>query len=136
MSKSIQWGDALLTHVDEIDEQHKKLIAIMNRLHESFNSKTHGDIEKESLVKLIEYTEYHFSTEAALMKKHEYPEMDHHLDLHKFFTRKLKELCNKHLVEKIEVSQELILFLTSWLFNHIMEVDKNLAVFLKEKGVE
>jgi len=136
MSKSIEWGDALLTHVGDMDDQHKKLIGIMNKLHESFHSKTDGDIEKESLVKLIEYTEYHFSVETNLMKKYDYPEMSNHLEKHKEFTAKLKELCNKHLVEKIEVSQELILFLTSWLFNHIMEVDKKLANFLREKGVE
>lgn len=45
MSKSMEWGDALLTHVGDMDDQHKKLIEIMNKLHESFHSKTHGDIE-------------------------------------------------------------------------------------------
>ena len=136
MSKSIQWGDTLLTHIGDMDEQHKNLIDIMNKLHESFNSKTHGEMEKESLVKLIEYTDYHFSTEADLMKKYDYPETASHIELHKTFITKMKELCNKHLVEKKEVSQEVVLFLTSWLFNHIMEVDKKLGNFLREKGVE
>ena len=63
-------------------------------------------------------------------------DMDDQHKKYKEFMAKLKELCNKHLVEKIEVSQELILFLTNWLFNHIMEVDKILAKFLKEKGME
>ena len=136
MSKSIEWGDALLMHVGDMDDEHKKLIEIMNKLHEAFHSKAYADVEKESLVALIEYTDYHFSNEVNLMKKYDYPEMAHHIGLHKEFTAKLKELCNKHLVEKAEVVQELILFLTSWFVNHIMEVDKKLANFLREKGVE
>lgn len=136
MSKSIEWGDALLTHVGDMDDEHKKLIAIMNKLHEAFHSKAYAGVEKESLVALIEYMGYHFSNEVNFMKKYDYPEMAHHIGLHKEFTVKLKELCNKHLVEKAEVVQELILFLTSWLVNHIMEVDKKLANFLKERGVE
>ena len=136
MLKSIEWSDALLMHIGDMDDEHKKLIDIMNKLREAFHSKEHADVTKDSLVGLIKYADYHFSNEVALMKKYDYPDMMDHIGLHKEFTRKLKGLCNKYLVEKIEVSQELILFLTSWLFNHIMEVDKKLAGFLKEKGVE
>lgn len=136
MSKTIEWGDALLTHIADIDEEHKKLIDIMNKLHEAFHSKESAGVEKESLVGLIEYTDYHFSNEVNLMKKYDYPDMEQHIELHKEFTGKLKDLCNKHLVEKVEVIHEIILFLTSWFFNHIMEVDKKMSVFLREKGVE
>lgn len=136
MSKSIEWGDALLTYVSDIDEEHKKLIAILNKLHQAFHSKESEEVEKESLVALIDYADYHFSNEVNLMKKYDYPDMGNHMELHKEFTGKLKELCNKHLVEKVEVVHEIILFLTSWLFNHIMEVDKKLGDFLREKGVE
>ena len=136
MSKTVEWGDALLTHVSEIDEEHKKLIGIMNKLHKAFHAKESVDVEKESLVALIDYTDYHFSNEVNLMKQYGYPDMDQHIELHKEFKRKLKELCNKHLVEKVEVVHEIILFLTSWLFNHIMEVDKKLGDFLREKGVQ
>ena len=136
MSKSIDWGDTLLTHVNDIDEEHKELINILNKLHKAFHSKESAGVEKESLVALIDYADYHFSTEVNLMKKYEYPEMANHMELHKEFTGKLKELCNKHLVEQVEVIHEIILFLTSWLFNHIMEVDKKMAIFLREKGVE
>ncbi len=135
MASAIQWGDTLKVNLGEIDRQHEKLIEVMNTLYQSLHSKTHGEVEKQVLVELIDYTNYHFSTEKGLMEKHGYPEKDEHLARHTEFVGKLKELCSKHQKENIDVSRDIIAFLTGWIVNHIMEVDKRLGTFLREKGV-
>jgi len=134
MANSILWGDTLKVNVGEIDTQHEKLISIMSRLHESFNAKTHGDTEKKILVELIDYTRYHFGTEKKLMEDNDYDERQSHLEQHKEFVTKLASLCEKHQVQNMEVSREVLAFLTSWIINHILETDKKLARFLIEKG--
>ena len=135
MASTIQWGDTLRVNEGAIDEQHEKLIEVMNTLYQSLHSQTHGEMEKQTLVELIDYTNYHFSAEKKLMEENGYPDKEEHLARHREFVAKLKELCSKHQKENIEVSRDIIAFLTGWIVNHIMEVDKRLGTFLKEKGV-
>jgi hemerythrin-like metal-binding protein len=122
-------------HVGKIDEQHKKLISIMKSLHDALQSDKAGEAEKEILVELIKYTDYHFSLEKDLMKKHDYPQMDEHLALHREFTDKLKEFCTKHQAGDSDVSRDVLAFLVRWLINHIMNIDKKLGVFLNQQGI-
>ena len=136
MAGSIQWGDNLLINFEKIDEQHKKLISIMSELHDSFQNhlSPEKEKEKETLVELISYTKYHFSTEKQLMEDNNYPAMNEHLGRHKEFVKKLSELCERHQIMKIEVSREILAFLTAWIVTHIMEDDKQFGLFLNGKA--
>ena len=136
MTISMQWNETMVVHVGEMDEQHEKLVSIMNSLYEALQSGKAGEAEKEVLVELIKYTDYHFSMEKGLMEKYDYPEMDDHLERHGEFTEKLKELCKKHQIENAEVSRDILAFLIGWIINHIMEADKKLGDFLNGKGVK
>ena len=135
MTMSMQWNDTMEVRVGKIDEQHKRLISIIKSLHDALQSDKAGEAEKEILVELIKYTDYHFSLEKDLMKKHDYPQMDEHLALHREFTDKLKEFCTKHQAGDSDVSQDLLAFLVRWLINHVMNVDKKLGVFLNQQGI-
>ena len=55
----IKWNKSLSVKVKEIDDQHKKLVELINQAYEFKDSKKLGDILNE----LIEFTRVHFSTE-------------------------------------------------------------------------
>ncbi len=133
MRGSIQWSDSLIVNFDKIDDQHKKLILIMNEFHGTLYSKNSARKEKETLVELIDYTKYHFSTEKKLMLENDYPSMDEHLDRHKEFVKKLFELCERRQIQKIEVIREILVFLMDWIVTHIMEDDKKFGLYLRGK---
>ncbi|MDH3972854.1 MAG: bacteriohemerythrin [Deltaproteobacteria bacterium] len=136
MPISMQWNEAMEVNVGEIDEQHKKLISIIKSLYDTFQSDKAVEEEKEILVELIKYTDYHFSKERELMLKYSYPERDEHLELHKEFTGKLKDFCQKHQVEKSAVSRDVLNFLIKWIINHIMNRDMKFGAFLNQRGVK
>lgn len=125
------WNGALATGYPEIDEQHRKLIDLANRLNEAMQR---GEARSEIgavLEDLIKYTTFHFEFEENLMKKAGYPELFQHQQEH-------KKLVNDVLARKARfdsgsaLSSELLSFLRDWLVNHIMKTDKALARGLKQ----
>ncbi|MBE0469157.1 MAG: bacteriohemerythrin [Methyloprofundus sp.] len=125
------WNDNFNTGIPLIDEQHKKLVSILNVLasHVAFNS----NIPALNVIfdELAEYAVYHFETEEKIW--HEYMPEDtfeaDHLKLHSSFLAevlKLKaEQSSKPLNQLIEGILE---FLTSWLAAHILESDRAMAM--------
>ena len=61
-SEFVEWSDALSVGVTEIDDQHKELIKMLNKL----NTAIHGvgkRTRREVINQLVEYTQVHFTTE-------------------------------------------------------------------------
>ena len=124
------WNGALATGHADIDEQHRKLIALANRLNESIQrgAGRHGIVSV--LDELISYTAFHFEFEENLMKKANYPDFFRHQQEHKKLVSDV--LSHKARFDSGEaLSSELLTFLRDWLVNHIMKTDKVLAKELR-----
>ena len=70
--KDIVWGDVLSVAVDEIDEDHRKLVNIFNILNHSLAEGESPDYLAAVLEELINCTVWHFSHEERLMLKYGY----------------------------------------------------------------
>ncbi|NMG76607.1 bacteriohemerythrin [Aromatoleum diolicum] len=131
ISPVMTWNGALATGYPEIDEQHRKLIDIANRLNEAMQRGEARAGIGAVLEELIRYTTFHFEFEENLMKKAGYPDLFKHQQEH-------KKLVNDVLARKARfdsgaaLSSELLSFLRDWLVNHIMKTDKALARGLKQ----
>jgi len=132
---AIAWREDLSIGVDQIDNQHKELIARIDGLFDACN-KGKG---KEEVLKVIDYLgDYvatHFSDEEGLQKKYSYPDYNSHKLLHAQFIKDfgtLKDSLNKDGVTPILIIK-MNKLLIDWLLNHIKKTDKELAVFLKGK---
>ena len=64
----VEWDDVYSVDIQEIDEQHKCLIEIMNELYTALANKANRDLVAEVLNKLVEYTKVHFAVEETLMR--------------------------------------------------------------------
>ncbi len=62
------WDSKCSVDVDEMDSQHKKLIAIINDLYKAMMSGRSQDVAESTLDELIRYTIDHFSAEEELMQ--------------------------------------------------------------------
>ena len=134
----IEWDDSLSVGVDLIDEQHKMLIQRIKDLSEAVgSSRGRGQIGK-TLGFMIDYTEFHFSTEEKHMTKLGYPDFDIHKQQHEEFKSTLS-----HMVEEFEedgatagLNEGVNTFLINWLVKHIKSIDSKFGKFLQEKGFE
>ncbi len=130
-----QWSQNLSVNIAEIDTQHKRLVDLINQLHDSMKEGKGKEALGKILKELTDYTVYHFSTEEKLFEKHGYPEGARHKKEHEDLTRQVLDIGGKFSTGKAVITMEVMNFLKEWLNNHIMQVDKKYSQFLNAKGV-
>jgi len=130
------WSDGYSVGIRDIDEQHKKLVTLVNQLYEAMQGGKASDVLGTILGELIRYTKYHFSAEEKLMETHAYPELAAHKQEHMDLTEKVIELENKFKAGKVTISLEVGKFLKEWLLRHIQGTDKKYGPYLNSKGVK
>lgn len=131
----MDWKEDYSVKVSTIDQQHRKLIGLINQLHDAMGagraSKAVGDV----LTGLIQYTLTHFDTEERYMQAHSYPGFLAHKRDHEDLKSQAQELYSQFQNGKLTVPLETSRFLKEWLNNHILGKDKKLGAFLAQKGV-
>ena len=125
-----RWTEKLAVHIEELDEHHKHMIHLINRLKHSIKNNSPKPIAHEILIKLVEYTKYHFSAEEKYMRLHNYPDYSNHLQQHRQFIEKVFDFFQKLQAGKESISEDILGFLTNWLFTHIRGVDTKLGLFI------
>lgn len=129
------WEDRLSVNIKGIDDQHKKLIDLINKLYDGMKAGKGADVMEGILTELVNYTVTHFSNEQALFQKHGYPEFVQHKKEHDDLTKKAIELRDNLKAGKAVISVEVMSFLKDWLNKHILGTDKRYTAFLNSKGV-
>jgi hemerythrin-like metal-binding protein len=132
------WDDKYSVGVREIDDQHRKLVSLVNALYEAMGSGQGRTVVGKVLNELISYTDEHFTAEEAMLEKYGYPAAAYlpHKREHDALTRKVEELSVRFSAGTIGLANEVGDFLKNWLTNHILVVDKKYAPFLASKGVK
>ena len=118
------WKDSYSIHNAEIDAQHKKLVNLLNALHEGMMSSSPNQRLQQLLAELVQYTIVHFSHEERLMQHSGYPGYKMHKLLHQDLTRQVIEFQEKFRTGKLALSLDLLHFLKTWLKDHIQGADQ------------
>ncbi len=131
-----EWTDELSVDIQEIDNQHKVLINILNQLFTAVAERKSEKIIGETLDALMDYTRTHFELEENLMRSAGYggADFDAHLAMHHIFVDRMDSIASKFLSENKAVTFELLNFLKHWLRDHIMVTDKKYAAALRMAG--
>lgn len=135
------WNENFNTGLSEIDEQHKRLVQLLNTLasHVAFQS----DLPalNDIFDQLSAYAVYHFQTEEAIW--HQYLSEDllenQHKATHESFVQTVQALRQEQAVKPMEmVLEEVLAFLARWLAAHILESDRHLAMIVqgRQAGME
>jgi methyl-accepting chemotaxis protein/hemerythrin len=131
----MQWADDLSVNIREIDEQHLRLIDLINKLHAAMRSGKGKEATARVLDELKDYTVFHFSSEEALFEEHGYSGLVNHVAAHKAFVDKVLDFEQQILSGKSTVTMEVMNFLKDWLVKHIKGVDKKYSSFFNERGI-
>lgn len=136
MKKLVEWTEDLSVGIQEIDEQHKVLVSLLNRLYEAIIKQNDNVVIGEILQELHQYTIVHFAVEESLMRIFDYDSYDDHKKHHSDLTRQVVELESKFGSGEVTISMEVLNFLRSWLTNHILTEDKKYAPTLLQRGLK
>ena len=132
----IQWDNSLSVGITEIDEQHTRLVSIVNSLHEAMKSGKSKEAMGEILGSLINYTKSHFAFEEKYFDLYRYENAVSHKAEHKKLTDQVLDFQKKFNSGAVALSVELMNFLSDWLKNHIKGEDKQYSKCFQEHGMK
>ena len=140
-----EWDPRFSVNITEIDQQHKNLIGLINRLHEAmqpgnqrlFDSALKELVTQASVInEMVSYSHYHFATEEKYMRMYLYPGYEEHKKEHESFIGEVQRFKNDFDGGKVLLSIEIMQFLRKWLGNHILGTDKQYEPFFEGKGLK
>jgi hemerythrin len=123
-----KWDDKYSVNNEELDNHHKVLFDILNKLYmscfEENENITLGSIYEES----VSYINYHFSAEEQYMMDKGYNDIEKHIIMHNIFKERILLLKKDIDLNNIVLTKELIVYLGNWLLNHVMVEDKKYSL--------
>ena len=132
----VEWKDEYSVGIDSIDQQHKKLLNLINQLQTAVDYSTGEEFERDALDELVAYTRTHFSYEEGLLQQNDYPGFEPHKAVHEKMIKKVEDVLSEYEQDHDAAMSNAVEFLKDWLINHINGTDKEYSSFLIEKGVK
>lgn len=133
MVNILKWDDSLSTGFDEVDLQHRKLILIIENVHECAESGP-GEYAlrmSKAIKQLTDYTQYHFTEEEALMRRNSFPGFERHKKEHDAFVAQVHAQIQGLSQAKGDDAFRFYRFLGNWLLAHIAKSDQEWAAYIK-----
>ena len=127
--KQLTLDETLALGIEEIDDDHSKLIELYNILNQSVTEDASGEYIEAVLEELINCTKWHFSHEERLMVKYGFDGYEEHKTDHQDLVEGARKLKQKYLLAG-KLEEEDLVYLERWLTEHILVSDTKLAAFL------
>ncbi len=128
----IIWKKEYYLNIAEIDQQHLKLVELINKLLEINYQKEDFEKLKKVLFEVVEYTKYHFEAESNLHKKLNYNHFHEHQAQHQVLVKQIVELLQSLKRGKTEFRDDLLEILENWFIRHVINHDKEFGHFVEE----
>ena len=122
----------LLTGVNDIDEQHRKLFALANQLLSLESSLGGRLLVVQAIAFLGQYVDYHFAAEELAMKESSFPDYTEHRTFHESFREQVGDIAEEAQsgAPPEQVIRRVAALVTDWLVTHIRFMDRALGQHL------
>ncbi len=130
----IDFTESELVNVKDIDNQHLKMVNIINRIHSGISNTSNYNYTSD-LQALIDEIEIHFETEERYMKENLFPGYySHKLEHDRFFNQMVNNFEKMKEDRSSNIGEQLNSF-KRWFYNHLDLSDKKCGTFLNSKGI-
>lgn len=133
----ITWSDEFSVSNQEIDEQHKKWLEIINELHDTLMQGKPEDLSQitgKTFKAMEDYVKIHFSSEEEIMRKIKYPGLPEHKVIHEKFMARIVRYRKDFESGNMVLNSDIMKILTNWLQDHILNEDKKIGLFAAKSG--
>lgn len=131
----IEWSDKFSVGVRALDEQHKTLVVMINKLIDAPDLANENGMVPELLAGMIQYATTHFDAEEQLMLEHGYPGYQAQRAEHGAFIAKTAEFCADGRLQVDRIPESILIYLREWWINHILIDDMSYKAFFADKGL-
>ncbi|WP_286266845.1 bacteriohemerythrin [Thalassotalea atypica] len=135
-NKEMLWKEEYSVGVDVLDNDHKKLISLLNQFTTAYDYAMSEEYEREALNDLVNYTKHHFQREEELMANAQYPDLENHKKQHVVMIEQVGKFVELYNEQGHDSMNEISTFLTNWLINHIQGTDQEYTEHLNSKGIK
>jgi hemerythrin len=126
----IEWTEALSVGNSGVDEQHRQIIALINRFEDSVRDSVGAAAVRTCIDGLVDYAVVHFRDEEAILDSLEFPSLAKHKLFHQYFVARVKVFSERFASGEPDVPEDLLTFLKLWLVDHIMVSDQEYAAYI------
>lgn len=129
-----EWSADLETGHQDIDEQHRHLFLLANRLQAAATAQSpDAEMVSDTIYDLTDYVVQHFNDEQELMEKEGYPSASAHRALHEHLTGEVMRYAAAYFNGEEVAADSIAPFLAEWLKTHIRSEDMQFIGYLHEK---
>jgi len=133
----LTWTEDLSVFVAEFDEDHKRLVGLINSLWDASEQRRGHAAIDAVLGELAEYTGSHFAREEDLFSRWGYPGAAAHIEAHRKLVATLTQLRDKFRADRAEiVPDDIFEFVRDWLIKHIIREDGVYAAYFRHLGID
>ena len=132
--QKIEWKPEFSVGVQRLDEQHQKIIQVINKLIDNPDVFDAAETIDEVLLELTNYVSAHFLLEEQMLEKNGYPDLLEHSKKHTAYGEKVTAYC-LDAIKKNNNPEELLAFLREWWIAHILHEDMHYKEFFNSKGI-
>jgi hemerythrin len=129
--EAFQWNACFITGLDAVDEQHHRLVDLINRFGNLVTRKDGASVTEleEVFAELADYARYHFREEEALMDamRLDSRHVARHKADHTSFLDEVVQLHEGVATNDRAAAKALLEFLTHWLAYHILGADQSMS---------
>ena len=129
-----QWTPDYAIGEPIVDDEHKRLFALVEKLHQAMLAGKGKEKLERLLAELVDYTCYHFAHEEELMYRTCYPAFRNHCIEHENLRSRLHAIQERVLRGEVTITIEAMLFLAEWLKRHTTTSDMKIARFLDRQA--
>lgn len=132
----LTWTEKLSVGVGMLDEDHKRLVGMVNELFDAMQAGKGRDVLGRILDGLVQYTKIHFAHEESFFARTAYPAAAAHKQEHDALTQQVVEVQRKYAAGgDAALSLEVLQFLKNWLVKHIQGSDQKYRPHLNANGI-
>jgi hemerythrin len=129
----IGWNSTFSVGIQKIDEQHKKFFSLINMVYDAIQQGKSEEVVGPVLKELQQYVIFHFKSEESWMEMYNYPDINKHILEHEGAIQKVNKLVLEYKLSQQTVDIELLKFLSDWIQNHILQVDRKYIPYFQGK---
>jgi hemerythrin len=121
----LEWQDAYRVNIHHLDEQHKELVNMLNRLFVAAFERKANTVIVDILDELGAYCRMHFALEEHLLQQVGHEDLAAHKAENRKLLEQLDRLSKKHQRDDKPVYFDMLCFLKHWLTDHFRGVDSD-----------
>ena len=131
----VTWGEQYSTGIELIDNQHKELILLTNKLYKAclVGQDVVHDVFQEAMHKMVEYVSFHFRTEQELLEHIDFPTWKDHAKEHDKLIKDILDAAKDYETGKRYTPYAFVRTLRDWIFGHIAYLDKSYKAYVMEE---